>query len=84
MRGVQVLTADTFTDAVSENGNVFVKFFAPWCKHCRTLAPTWDKLAEAVHSSSPDSLIAKVDPRMIMFVFMSHSVHVVSSGGLHC
>jgi len=37
---------------------VFVKFFAPWCGHCKQLAPVWDKLGQEVAGYAT---IAKVD-----------------------
>ena len=53
------LTADTFPDAIA-TGVTFVKFFAPWCGHCKRLAPTWDELAEKAHRTLLSVTIAKV------------------------
>jgi len=44
---VKILVASNFDEFVSDTSkNVFVKFFAPWCGHCKTVAPVWDQLGE--------------------------------------
>lgn len=41
------LTAKTFKSYVDGSKDAFIKFYAPWCGHCKTIAPKWDELGEA-------------------------------------
>lgn len=54
------LNGENFSSTI-ESGVNFVKFYAPWCGHCRNLSPTWDQLAEKFHASGKAVKIAKVD-----------------------
>ena len=58
--GVTVLTPDNFKDVVGKDVPVFVEFYAPWCGHCKSLAPEWAALAGAF-SKADGVVIAKVD-----------------------
>jgi len=40
--------------------NVFVKYMAPWCEHCKELAPIWEKLASC-YMDEKDLIFAKID-----------------------
>jgi len=55
------LTPSNFDEIVLDEGkHAIVEFFAPWCGHCKKLAPTWDKLGE-VFKSEEGVVIGKVD-----------------------
>jgi thioredoxin-like negative regulator of GroEL len=58
---VTVLTPENFDKVVLDPAkDVFVEFYAPWCGHCKHLAPTYEKFATAF-KAEPDVVIAKID-----------------------
>lgn len=58
---VKILVGKTFKETVLDSDKeVLVKFYAPWCGHCKTLAPEFDKAAAQL-ANNPNIILAKVD-----------------------
>ena len=58
---VTVLTKANFDQiALDETKHVLVEFYAPWCGHCKQLAPKYEILAK-IYEGEPDVVIANVD-----------------------
>lgn len=59
---VKDLIPKNFDDVVLKSGKpALVEFFAPWCGHCKTLAPIYEELADSFKSAESKLTIAKVD-----------------------
>jgi protein disulfide-isomerase-like protein len=59
--GVRTLVGSTFVDAVEDGEtDVLVKYFAPWCGHCKRMAPAFREAA-AKFAGVKTVLFAEID-----------------------
>ncbi|XWW93125.1 hypothetical protein V2A60_001054 [Cordyceps javanica] len=56
---VTQLTGKTFDDFVKANDLVLAEFFAPWCGHCKALAPEYEEAATTLKEKNIK--LAKID-----------------------
>jgi len=58
---VKVVVAKNFDEIVNdETKDVLIEFYAPWCGHCKSLAPKYDELGSKL-SKETGIVIAKMD-----------------------
>lgn len=54
------LSKEDFKSSISQYDTVLVEFFAPWCGHCKRLAPEYETAATRLKSNDPPIPLAKV------------------------
>jgi protein disulfide-isomerase A1 len=59
---VTIVVANNYDEVVlDDTKDVLIEFYAPWCGHCKALAPKYDELGEKFKAFSDKVTIAKVD-----------------------
>lgn len=62
---IEHLTQDGFSDFIAKHDHVMVEFYAPWCGHCKKLAPEYDMCAKKFRGKAPFAAVDATKERSV-------------------
>ncbi|CAF0781800.1 unnamed protein product [Adineta steineri] len=68
------LSKDNFTQYIQQNPVVLVEFYAPWCGHCKQLAPFYEQAARLMKDEENPVAFAKIDATIEQSLAMEYSI----------
>ncbi|KAL8449339.1 hypothetical protein Emed_003220 [Eimeria media] len=72
---VLVMTKANFDETLKANELVLVKFYAPWCGHCKRMAPEYAKAAKTLKEKGSKIILGKVDATAETDLANTHDVN---------
>ncbi|KAJ7534078.1 hypothetical protein O6H91_13G078800 [Diphasiastrum complanatum] len=68
------LSGSNFDAAIANYQHILVDFYAPWCGHCKELAPELDEAAPRLSKNSPPITVAKLDAEKFSAISNKHKI----------
>ena len=73
-----------FDGLLKSNAFVLAEFYAPWCGHCKNLAPEFEKAATVLKAAEPKVQLVQIDATVEKDLAEKYSIQVLLPTSRSC